>query len=131
MQTLQIALSEGQYERLRHAAEERRTSMTDLALEAVEAFLRSAAAESRYARLARKQAVWRTWQEVNRQPQPGVPGLPLVREQPAAYMMGLDQSVRARLADLRLDLVYHSEALEGSPLTRTQVEKAIRELSPQ
>jgi len=57
--------------------------------------------------------------------------LPLVREQPAAYMMGLDQNVRARLADLRLDLVYHSEALEGSPLTRTQVEKAIRELSPQ
>lgn len=131
MQTLQLVLSESQYERLRHVADERHTSMTDLALEAVEAFLRSAAAESRYARLARKQAVWRNWQGVSRQPQPDASGLPSVREQPAAYVMGPDQSVRARLADLRLDLVYHSDALEGSPLTKTQVEKAIRELSPQ
>ncbi|MFQ5858096.1 MAG: hypothetical protein ACE5LU_21030, partial [Anaerolineae bacterium] len=128
MQTLQLVLSESQYERLRHAAEERDTSITDLVLEALEAFLRSAAAERRYARLARKQALWRAWQEADRWPQPGTP---LVREQPAAYTVEPAPSVHACLADLRLDLIYHSEALEGSPLTRTQVEEAIRELSSQ
>ena len=30
---------------------------------------------------------------------------------------------------MRLDLIYHSEALEGSPLTKFQIESAIREQS--
>jgi hypothetical protein len=130
MQTLQLVLSESQYERLQHEAKERCTSMTDLVLEAVEAFLGSEAVESRYARLARKQAMWRTRQGVDRRPQPGLPGMPLVREQSAAYTVDPDRSVHTRLSNLRLDLIYHSEALEGSPLTKSQVENAIKELSP-
>jgi len=89
-----------------------------------------AAAERRYARIARKQAVWRAWQEAERLSQPGLPGASVAREQPAAYTVEAAPSVHARLADLRLDLIYHSEALEGSPLTGDQVEEAIKELSP-
>lgn len=124
VQTLQLVLSESQYERLRHEAERRHISMTDLAVEAIEAFLRLSATEHRYVRLARKQALWRTYQ-------PGLPGAQLVREQPATYAVEPDRSIHARLDDLRLDLVYHSEALEGSPLTRDQVKDAIRGLPTQ
>ncbi len=102
MQILQLPLPEAQYERLQHTAQARRTSVTDLALEAVEALLRSEAMKSRYTRLASKQAAW--W--------------------------ALDVNLRTRMDDLRLDLIYHSEALEGSPLTKSQIEQAIEELSP-
>lgn len=131
MQILQLVLSDSQYERLRREAEERCTSTTDLVLEAVDVFLRSVPTGDRYARLARKQAVWQTWQEADRTTQAGLPIASLAREQPAAYLVEPDRSIQARLADLRLDLIYHSEALEGSPLTRDQVEEAIKELSPQ
>lgn len=131
MQTLQLTLSDSQYEGLYHEARERGISVNDVALEAVEAFLTSAAAESRYARLARKQAAWRTWQDADRQRQLDQLGMSGVREQPADYAAEPDLNVHARLADLRLDLIYHSEALEGSPLTRDQVEEAIKQLSPQ
>jgi len=74
--------------------------VTDLVLEAVEVLLRSEVMKSRYARLASKQAAWWT----------------------------LDENLRTRMDDLRLDLIYHSEALEGSPLTKTQVKETIEEL---
>lgn len=131
MKTLRLVLSDSQYEHLRREAEEHCTSTTDLVLEAIDAFLRSVPTGDRYARLARKQAAWRTWQEADRTTQAGLPITPLVREQSAAYFVEPDRSIQARLADLRLDLIYHSEALEGSPLTRDQVEEAIKELSPQ
>jgi hypothetical protein len=127
--TLQLVLSESQYEQLRDEAEKRHISVSDLVLEAVEAFLRSEIAKDRYTRLARKQAMWRASQAIERRRQPDLTGGQLVREQAAGYTLKLDQGMDARLANLRLDLVYHSEALEGSPLTRAQVEEAIRELS--
>ena len=129
MQTLQVTLSKGQYEKLRDEAAKRHISMDDLVLEAIELFLNSAAAGNRYARLAHKQAAWRARQGVEAQAQPYLPGVGLVRERAAGYTATRDQSLDARMAHLRLDLIYHSEALEGSPLTRTQVEDAIRELS--
>lgn len=45
MQTLKLALSESQYKQLQREARERGTSVTDLVLEAVEAFLRTADAK--------------------------------------------------------------------------------------
>lgn len=131
MKTLQLVLSSSQYERLRREAEERCISTTDLVLEAVDAFLHSVSTEDLYACLARKQAAWRTWQEADHTTQAGRPATSLVGEQPAAYLTELSRSKYPRLADLRLDLIYHSEALEGSPLTRDQIAEAIKELSSQ
>ncbi len=99
MQTLQVHLAESQYERLANTAEARGASMTELVIEAIEAFLSAESPHNRYTRLMRKQALW-------------------------------DQHPKA-LDAMRLDLIYHSEALEGSPLTKTQVESAIREQSVQ
>lgn len=129
MRTLQLVLSESQFQQLRDEAEKRHISVSDLVLEATEAFLRSETAKTRYIRLARKQAMWRASQAVERGHVPDLSGEQLVREQAVDYTLKRDQSVDADLANLRLDLVYHSEALEGSPLTRVQVEDAIRELS--
>jgi hypothetical protein len=84
----------------------------------------------RYARLARKQTLWHIRQGMDLRPQSDLSVQPLVRERQATYAVAPDQDVRARLADLRLDLIYHSEALEGNPLTRIQVKDAIQELSP-
>lgn len=133
MQTLKLVLSDSQYEQLRQKAKEWHTSINDLVLEAVETFLRAEVTESRYTRLAHKQAMWRKRidQEEKYQFQPDLAGTLTVREQPGAYTTEKGQSVQACLDNLRLDLVYHSEALEGSPLTKAQVEEAIVELSPQ
>ena len=130
MQALHLVLSESQYERLQHEAQKRHISMSDLVLEATEAFLRSEVAESGYARLARKQALWRICQGVESRSQSDLPAEQVVREQPIVYVTKSDRSTDAHLANLRLDLIYHSEALEGSPLTRAQIEDAVRELSP-
>jgi hypothetical protein len=121
MQTLQVALSKSQYERLRDEAEKRNIVANDLVLEIIEAFLASEDVGNRYARLARKQATWHDRR--------GAREARLVREQAADYTVRTDRSLDARLADLRLDLIYHSESLEGSPLTRAQVEDAIEEQS--
>ncbi|MBN2006414.1 MAG: hypothetical protein JXA21_23885 [Anaerolineae bacterium] len=95
MQTLQVDLAEHQYQRLANTAEARGASMTDLVIEAVEAFLSAESLHNRYARLIHKQALW-------------------------------DRNPKA-LDAMRLDLIYHSEALEGSPLTKSQVQSAIKE----
>lgn len=129
MRTLQLVLSESQFEQLRDEAEKRHISVSDLVLEATEAFLRSETAKNRYIRLARKQALWRASQAAERGRVPDLSGGRLVREQAVDYTLKRDQDMDAHLANLRLDLVYHSEALEGNPLTRVQVEDAIRELS--
>jgi len=121
MQTFQVTLSKSQYERLRDEAEKRNIEVNDLMLEVIEAFLASEDVRNRYARLARKQTTWRA-RRGGREAQ-------FVREQAADYTVRTDRSLDARMADLRLDLIYHSEALEGSPLTRTQVEDAIGEQS--
>jgi len=99
MQTLQVDLAENQYQRLANTAETRGASMTDLVIEAIEAFLSAESLHKRYARLIRKQALW-------------------------------DHKPKA-LDTMRLELIYHSEALEGSPLTKAQVESAIKEQSVQ
>ncbi len=99
MQTLEVNLAENQYQRLADTAEARGASMTDLVIEAIEAFLSSESLHRRYTRLINKQALW-------------------------------DQNPKG-LDALRLDLIYHSEALEGSPLTKSQVESAIKEQSLQ
>ena len=130
MQALHLVLPESQYERLQHEAQRRHISMSDLVLEATEAFLRSETVESRYTRLACKQAMWRTRQGVGASPQPDVTGEQIAREQAVGYVTRSEPSIDTHLANLRLDLVYHSEALEGSPLTKSQVEDAVRELSP-
>ncbi len=100
MKTLQLTLSEQQYEQLQREAEERKTVIDELVLKAVEAFLNTAATErqERYTRLERKQAAWRS-----RPPD------------------------SAQLDNLRLDLIYHSEALEGNPLTKNEIKEAIEE----
>jgi len=125
--TLQLTFSQSQYNWLQHKAAERRISVIDLVLGAVEIFLRSETATDRYARLAWKQAVWRIYQGGNHRPGHSLPGQRLLREQPPNYSTGQNPEIASRLADLRLDLIYHSEALEGSPLTRDQVEEAVRE----
>lgn len=94
MQTLQVNLAESQYQRLADTAEKRNASMTDLVIEAIEAFLSSESLHKRYTRLINKQSLW-------------------------------DQSPKD-LDAMRLDLIYHSEALEGSPLTKSQVESAVQ-----
>ncbi len=48
-----------------------------------------------------------------------------------AYKQTLWRANPRPLDALRLDLVYHSEALEGSPLTRSQVASALQEPLPQ
>jgi hypothetical protein len=103
MKTLQLTLSERQYEQLQREAQERKTVIDELVLEAVEAFLNSATIErkERYTRLDRKQAAWR-----DRLPD------------------------SAQLDNLRLDLIYHSEALEGNPLTKDEMKEAIEEHGP-
>jgi hypothetical protein len=134
MHTLEFVLSESQYEQLKRKAKERHTSVGDLVLEAVETFLRTEEdSESLYVRLAHKQALWRKriTLEGNRRLQLGKPSSSSIHEQPVSYTTELGQSVEDHLANLRLDLIYHSEALEGSPLTREQVEEAITELSSQ
>lgn len=96
---MQIAIMESQYQSLEQAAHDRGVSVADLVMEAVTAWLQSAARQARYARLARKQALWRA--------------------QPVA------------LDALRLDLIYHSEALEGSSLTKEQIAQAIQSVVQQ
>ena len=102
MPTLEIALSENRYEQLAWLAQDRQTLI--LVSQAIEAFLHAQDREARYARLARKGAAWR------------------------ALQAKPDPRLQERLDDLRLDLIYHSEALENSPLTRDQVKDAIEEL---
>lgn len=123
MQTLQVTLSESQYERLHDEAEKRNIAANDLVLKIIGAFLAAEDARNRYDRLAQKQATWYARR--------GERDAQIIREQPAAYTVRTDRSLDTRLADLRLDLIYHSEALEGSPLTRSQVEDAIGEQSTQ
>ena len=96
---MQVNIVEGQYQQLARIAVERGVSMEDAVKEALEAWMRSAARQERYARLSRKQARWRAHP--------------------------------TDLTALRLDLIYHSEALEGSPLTKEQTVQAVQELSPQ
>ncbi len=48
-----------------------------------------------------------------------------------AQKQALWQANPQSLNALRLDLIYHSEALEGSPLTKSQVASAIQEPFPQ
>ncbi|MBN2005720.1 MAG: hypothetical protein JXA21_20355 [Anaerolineae bacterium] len=98
MQTLQATLTDTQCQRLTETAETHNPDASP-ATGVLEVFLGPEAADDGYARLAQKQALWRT------SPQP--------------------------LDALRLDLIYHSEALEGSPLTRSQVASAILEPLPQ
>ena len=105
MKTLQLTLSERQYKQLQREAKEQKTVINELVLEAIEAFLNPAVIErrERYKRLARKQVAWR-----NR-------------------ALASTRDVQAGLDNLRLDLIYHSEALEGSPLTKDEIKDAIEE----
>jgi hypothetical protein len=110
VQTLGLLLSDSQYERLRDEAELRHISISDLVLEVIDASLRSEATGNRYASLARKQALWRARPGVERQPQPGMADAQFLCEQVASYAVRPDRGIYAELADLRLDLIYHSEA---------------------
>ncbi len=93
-------------------------------MQAVEAFVRSQYREARYARLTRKSAAWRALQV---QAPVSHPDGATLRESDATYQVKPDPHLKEQLDDLRLDLIYHSEALENSPLTRAQVKDAIQE----
>ncbi len=106
MPAVQLTLPEIHYQRLKQAAQNRDTAVDELVLEAVEAFLDSLeTGTDQFERLAYKQTAWQ-----KRLAKPS-------------------EKISRTMEDLQLEFIYNSEAIEGSPLSKSEIEQVVRNVN--
>ncbi len=105
MQTVEITLSPSQYERLDREAQRRQEPIETLIQQVIDEYLERLAiieaTQALYSQLAHKQALWR-----ESQPWLGPDG-------------------EAHREEMRWELIYHSEMLEGSPLSKQEMRVSV------